>query len=93
MGAGGGSGGSQDTQEVEEVRKTVQHLTASLGSLTEVFSLAIPRGEEVVMGGRGSNKPEMVERNNGLVLTPHVRWQVVQGLTKPVIRWVVMVVI
>jgi len=89
----GGSGGSQDTQEVEELRKTVQHLTASLGSLTEVFSLAIPRGEEVdgvrkvVMGGRGSNEPEMVESDNGLVLTPHGRWQVVQGLAKPVIRY------
>ena len=97
MGAGGGSGGSQDTQEVEEVRKTVQHLTASLGSLTEVFSLAIPRGEEVdgvrkvVMGGRESNEPEMME--SGLVLTPHGRWQVVQGLAKPVIRWVVIMVV
>ena len=49
----GGSGGSQDTQEVKDLRKTVQHLTASLGSLTEVFSQAIPRrwlGEE---GGDG----------------------------------------
>lgn len=45
------------------------------------------------MGGRGSNEPELVESGNGLVLTPHGRWQVVQGLTRPVIRWVVMVVI
>lgn len=88
----GASGGSQDTQEVEELRKTVQHLTASLGSLTEVFSLAVPRGEEVdgvrkvLMGGRGNNEPEMMESDNGLVLTPHGRWQVVQGLAKPVIR-------
>jgi hypothetical protein len=66
---------------VEELRKTVQPLTASLGSLTEVFSLQ--GGEEVdgvrkvVMGGRGSNEPEMVESDSGLVLTPHGRWQVV----------------
>jgi len=89
----GGSGGSQDTQEVEELRKTVQHLTASLGSLTEVFSLALPRGEEVDgvrkvgRSARGTNEPEMVESDNGLVLTPHGRWQVVQGLAKPVIRY------
>jgi hypothetical protein len=38
------------------------------------------------MGGRGNNEPEMMESDNGLVLTPHGRWQVVQGLAKPVIR-------
>ena len=92
----GGVGGSQDTQEVEELRKTVQHLNASLASLTEVFSLAVPKGDgvdgvrKVVTGGRGKNQPEMEESDNGLVLTPHGRWQVVQGLAKPVIRWVVV---
>jgi len=89
----GGVGGSQDTQEVEELRKTVQHLNASLASLTEVFSLAVPKGDgvdgvrKVVTGGRGKNQPEMEESDNGLVLTPHGRWQVVQGLAKPVIRY------
>jgi len=87
----GTGGSSQDTQEVEELRKTVQHLTASLGSLTEVFSLALPRGEDgvrkVMKSSRGANEPEMVESDNGLVLTPHGRWQIVQGLAKPVIRY------
>merc|ERR1719154_64941 len=86
----GGGVGSQDTQEVEELRKTVQHLTASLASLTEVFSLAVPKtngvdGVRKVV--RGNNQPEMEESENGLVLTPHGRWQVVQGLAKPIIRY------
>ena len=34
-----------------------------------------------------------MENDNGLVMTAHGRWQVVQGLAKPVIRWVVVVVI
>ena len=31
------------------------------------------------------------ESDNGLVMTAHGRWQVVRGLAKPVIRWVVVV--
>jgi sphingomyelin phosphodiesterase 4 len=42
---------------------------------------------KVVKSVRGVNEPEMVESDNGLVLTPHGRWQVVQGLAKPVIRY------
>jgi hypothetical protein len=51
-----------------EVKKTV-----SLGSFTEVFNLAIFRGEKVdevkkvVMGGNGSNEPEMVESDNEII--------------------------
>jgi len=89
----GNTRGEQDSQEVDELKKTVQHLTASLGSLTEVFSLAIPRSDQIdggrrpQVGNRSINEPEMVETENGLVLTPHGRWQVVQGLAKPVIRY------
>jgi hypothetical protein len=65
------------------------------------FSLVIlyTGGEEVdgvrkvVMGSRGNNEPVIVESNNGLVLTHHGRWQVVQGLAKPVIRWVLVMVV
>ena len=39
-------------------------------------------------GGPGSpGQPEMVETAQGLVLTPHGRWQVVQGLARPVPRY------
>jgi hypothetical protein len=41
---------------------------------------------KVWIGGRGNNEPEIVESDNGLVLTPHGRWKVVHGLAKPVIR-------
>ena len=88
----GNTRGEQDSQEVDELKKTVQHLTSSLGSLTEVFSLAIPRSDQIDggrrphVGNRSINEPEMVETENGLVLTPHGRWQVVQGLAKPIIR-------
>ena len=31
--------------------------------------------------------PDMVQTDSGLVLTPHGRWQVLQGLARPVIRY------
>ena len=52
----------------------------------------VTRGEDgvrkVMKSSRGANEPEMVESDNGLVLTPHGRWQIVQGLAKPVIRYI-----
>ena len=90
------SGDSQDSQETEDLRKTVHHLTASMAGLQEIFSVAATTpdrgggggGARRVTGGPGSpGQPEMVETAQGLVLTPHGRWQVVQGLARPVPRY------
>jgi len=89
-----------DSQEVDDLKKTVQHLGSSVTGLGEVFSVA-PANAGVVVGGQGGvgacqrrqggspspNTPEMVKTENGFVLTPHGRWQVLQGLAKPVIKY------
>ena len=88
------SGDSEDSQETEELRKTVHHLTASMAGLQEIFSVAASApdrggggGRRVTAGPGSPGQPEMVETAQGLVLTPHGRWQVVQGLARPVPRY------
>lgn len=89
----GGTNTNQDTQETEELKKTVQHLSASLDNMTDIFGLALPRVDEldnsrtVFTFSKVTNGPEMMETDNGLVLTPHGRWQVVQGIAKPNVRY------
>jgi len=90
-----------DSQEVEDLKKTVQHLGSSVTGFGEVFSVS-PINVEGGVGGSGGtgacqrrqggspsvhNTPEMVKTENGFVLTPHGRWQVLQGLAKPVIKY------
>merc|ERR1719481_2405657 len=80
---------SEDSQETDDLRKTVHHLTASMAGLQEVFSVAATSPER---GGgpvrrTSPGEPEMMETEQGLVLTPHGRWQVVQGLARPVPRY------
>ena len=91
------TGDSQDSQETEDLRKTVHHLNASMAGLQEIFSVAASTSDRAgggvgglrrVAGSPGSpGQPEMVETAQGLVLTPHGRWQVVQGLARPVPRY------
>ena len=85
------TGDSEDRQETEELRKTVHHLTASMAGLQEVFSVAATCPERdggTVRRLTGSpGQPEMVQTERGLVLTPHGRWQVVQGLARTVPRY------
>ena len=89
------SGEGPDSQETEDLRKTVHHLTASMAALQEIFSVAASAPDRAgagglrrLTGGPGSpGQPEMVETAQGLVLTPHGRWQVVQGLARPVPRY------
>jgi len=72
----------------------VTHLNSAMSSLGEVFSVspAVSPGKSGEgcsrrQGPGGPHSPEMVETDNGLVLTPHGRWQVVQGLVRPVVRY------
>jgi len=74
--------------EGEELRKAVHHLSASINSLAEVFSVVLePEGEAGEVGTPASagadsplrsQGPEMV----GGVLTPHGRWQVINGVCR-----------
>ena len=87
---------SETSGEREELRRTLQHLNASMTGLGQVFSVAAaspaspgPGGELRSLrspGGQPSS-PEMVDTDRGRVLTPHGRWQVVNGLARPVIKY------
>ena len=66
------------------------HLTSATLALSDVFSVAAP-GEGEVRGSRGrlvsAGGAERVETEAGLVLTPHGRWQLVQGLARGEARY------
>ena len=90
--AGPGPGAAQLSQETEELRKAVQHLTASITAFTATFGVEVPAGADRTdragaPGGAGSGHspglPETEQTEQGAVLTPHGRWQVVQGLARP----------
>ena len=90
----GSVGDNEDNVEKEEMKKSMTHLNSAMTSLGEVFSVspAVSPGKSgdgcSRRQGVGSpHSPEMVETDNGLVLTPHGRWQVVQGLVRPVVRY------
>jgi len=86
----GGTTTSNDTQEEEELKKTVQYLSSSVTSLSQVFELQNPTEMgHSVLGGEakshpGSRSPEMTDKG---MLTPHGRWQVVQGVAKPDVKY------
>ena len=79
--------------EVEELRRCIQHLSCSTAALAEVFSVSMPgeNGERQsggVGGGVGSSRaPERLETEAGRVLTPHGRWQLVQGIAKGEVKY------
>lgn len=90
----GSVGDNEDNMEKEEMKKSVTHLNSAMSSLGEVFSVspAVSPGKSGDgcsrrQGAGGPHSPDMVETDNGLVLTPHGRWQVVQGLVRPVVRY------
>ena len=93
--AGGGT--QEDSQEREELRKVVQHLTQAGAGLGGVFSVAAqPGGTQAAAdtgrrpgssAGHHPASPDMVATDSGMVLTPHGRWQLVQGLVRPVVRY------
>ena len=85
---------SNPSGEREELRRTVQHLTQSLAGLGVVFSVEAPAASPGLRGDtrsprspRSPGSPEMVDTDQGRVLTPHGRWQVVNGLARPVVRY------
>jgi len=78
--------------EAEELRRCIQHLSCSTAALAEVFSVSTPgeNGERLsggVGGGAGSRAPERLETEAGRVLTPHGRWQLVQGIAKGEVKY------
>ena len=84
---------SSGSAEAEELRRCIQHLSCSTAALAEVFSVSSP-GESseklsggVGGGGAGSRAPERLETEAGRVLTPHGRWQLVQGIAKGEVRY------
>jgi len=90
----GGSAGSADSSEVEELKKTVQYLGSSVGSLADLFELDNPcqaedRTDQATgrVSPGGTRSPEMADTGSGMVLTPHGRWQVVQGVARADVRY------
>ena len=81
--------------EAEELRRCIQHLSCSTAALAEVFSVSMPgeNSEERQSGGGvgggagGSRAPERLETEAGRVLTPHGRWQHVQGIAKGEVKY------
>ena len=81
--------------EAEELRRCIQHLSCSTAALAEVFSVSTPgdNSEERQSGGGvgggagGSRAPERLETEAGRVLTPHGRWQLVQGIAKGEVKY------
>ena len=79
--------------EAEELRRCIQHLSCSTAALAEVFSVSAP-GENSDRpsggfggGAGGSRAPERLETEAGRVLTPHGRWQLVQGIAKGEVKY------
>jgi len=84
---------SSNSAEAEELRRCIQHLSCSTAALAEVFSVSMPGGESSerqsggLSGGSGGRAPERLETEAGRVLTPHGRWQLVQGIAKGEVRY------
>jgi len=82
-----------NSAEAEELRRCIQHLSCSTAALAEVFSVSMPGGESserqsgALSGGSGGRAPERLETEAGRVLTPHGRWQLVQGIAKGEVRY------
>lgn len=86
----GAGANPQHNAEVEELRKSVLHLNQSINSLSTIFDLQKPdllktKLNQTIGGVPGT--PETKMEGGGRILTPHGRWQVLQGLAKPDIRY------
>lgn len=84
----------QDTAEVEDYRKSVMYLNQSIAGLSQVFDLKTPdadltNGRTRLLSGVAvaPGRPESCDVDGQQVLTPLGRWQVLQGLAKPDVRY------
>jgi len=81
--------------EVEDFKKTINYLSQAIASLSCVFDLAVPESNSKKSRHKDpnsslpSNFPETVpdKGTSCRVLTPHGRWQVLQGIAKPECRY------
>ena len=87
---GEGGEGQGDSKEVEDIRRSLNYQTQILTQLSSVFSvqsqtLCSPR--RPLFTGHGPASPDTVHTEQGPVLSPHGRWQLLHGLVKPVISY------
>merc|ERR1719474_943836 len=80
----------QNTSETEDLLKSIQYLSQAINSLSNIFDLQKPecvRNRSKLISGGLASTPETQATEGGRVLTPHGRWQVLQGLAKPDVRY------